>query len=49
MSKSILYTIEGPIAIITLNRPERLNAMDQAMLEQLSAAAAMAEEGIGAE
>ena len=43
MSNSILYAIEGPVAIITLNRPERLNAMDQEMLEKLTAAADRAE------
>jgi enoyl-CoA hydratase/carnithine racemase len=43
MSHSILYAIDGPVAIITLNRPERLNAMDQGMLEQLIAAADRAE------
>ena len=44
MSDSILYAIDGPVAVITLNRPERLNAMDQAMLEQLTAAADRAEQ-----
>ena len=44
MSNPILYATDGPVAIITLNRPERLNAMDQAMLEQLIAAADKAEQ-----
>jgi enoyl-CoA hydratase/carnithine racemase len=44
MSNSILYTIDDQVAVITLNRPERLNAMDQAMLEQLTAAADKAEQ-----
>ena len=44
MNESILYAMDGPVAVITLNRPERLNAMDQAMLEQLTAAADRAEQ-----
>ena len=44
MTNSVLYAIDGPVAIITLNRPERLNAMDQAMLEQLTDAADRAEQ-----
>ena len=44
MTNSVLYAIDGPVAIITLNRPERLNAMDQAMLDQLTAAADRAEQ-----
>ena len=44
MNESVLYAMDGPVAVITLNRPERLNAMDQAMLEQLTAAADRAEQ-----
>ena len=44
MTNSVMYVIDGSVAIITLNRPERLNAMDQAMLEQLTAAADRAEQ-----
>jgi enoyl-CoA hydratase/carnithine racemase len=44
MSESILYEQDGPVAVITLNRPERLNAMDQQMLAALVQAAARAEQ-----
>jgi len=32
---SVLYERRGPVGLITLNRPDRLNAMDQAMLTEL--------------
>lgn len=35
MENPVLYTIEGPAAIITLNRPERRNAINQALLTGL--------------
>ena len=38
MSK-IIYEADGRIARITLNRPEKLNAIDAEMLDQLTAAA----------
>lgn len=34
----ILVTIEEPIAVITLNRPQVLNALNQAMMSELAAA-----------
>src|SRR5690349_22910311 len=40
---SILYETQGPVALITLNRPERRNAMNGAMLEALAAAMDRAE------
>ena len=32
---TVLFSLEGPVATITLNRPEKLNAMDPPMLTQL--------------
>lgn len=40
---SILYERRGPVGLITLNRPERMNAMDQAMLVDLGVALDRAE------
>jgi enoyl-CoA hydratase len=40
---TILYEARGPIALITLNRPERLNAMSALMLRELQAAMDAAE------
>ncbi len=40
---SVLYRRDGAVAIITLNRPERLNAMDQAMLVDVNEAVDRAE------
>jgi enoyl-CoA hydratase len=34
----IIVTIEGPIAVLTLNRPERLNALNYGLIDQLMAA-----------
>jgi enoyl-CoA hydratase/carnithine racemase len=36
MSDPVLYEVEGPIATLTLNRPERLNAISGPMLATLS-------------
>lgn len=43
MADSVLYEVRGPVAVITLNRPERLNALDQPMLDALQAACDRAE------
>ncbi len=40
---SVLYERRGPVGLITLNRPDRLNAMDQAMLIDLGLALDRAE------
>ena len=36
-TETLLYEERGHVAIITLNRPERLNAITSEMLEALSA------------
>lgn len=43
MTETVLYDRRGKVALITLNRPERLNAMDQPMLIALQAACDRAE------
>jgi len=39
LAPTVTLTIDGHVATITLNRPEKLNALDPAMLEQLAAIA----------
>ncbi|HKQ99482.1 MAG TPA: enoyl-CoA hydratase-related protein [Pyrinomonadaceae bacterium] len=34
-SKSVIYTVEGAVALITLNRPEKRNALDDALIRDL--------------
>lgn len=41
--ETIKYEIEGPIAWITLNRPEKLNAIDQQMVTELLSATDLAQ------
>ena len=41
--KTIIYTVEGPIGLITLNRPDNLNAINAQMVDELNAALDMAE------
>ena len=44
MTELVLYEQIYAVAVISLNRPERLNAMDQAMLKELNQAAERAEQ-----
>lgn len=37
MSEPVLLEIDGPIALVTLNRPERLNALNYALIDRLMA------------
>ena len=48
--ETIVYAVEGPIALITLNRPAKLNAINAAMVEELGQALdrAEADEGVRA-
>jgi 2-(1,2-epoxy-1,2-dihydrophenyl)acetyl-CoA isomerase len=45
--EALLYETRGPVAIITLNRPERLNAIGQAVREEVHAAVQAAQEDDG--
>ena len=38
MYEEIVYEVEDPIATITLNRPDKLNAMSASLLDELEAA-----------
>ena len=40
---TVLYSVDGPIACLTLNRPDKLNAVNKAMLGDLNAALDQAE------
>ena len=42
--ETIRYEIEGPLAWITLNRPEKLNAISKTMLAELNSALDLAED-----
>ena len=42
--KEILYNIEGPVAIITLNRPERMNALTMVTHQELEQAITNADQ-----
>ena len=42
--KSISYETEGPLAWLTLNRPEKLNAINSVMVAELNAALDLAEQ-----
>ena len=44
MTELVLYEQIDAVAVISLNRPQRLNAMNQAMLDELNQAASQAEQ-----
>ena len=43
---TVLLDVEGPLARITLNRPDRLNAIDEALAHDLDRAVRDARRGI---
>ena len=43
MYRELLYEVNDPIATITLNRPERLNALTGRLLDEIKHAVATAE------
>ena len=44
---SVLYEVRGAVALVTLNRPQALNALNSAVLEELIAAFAAFEADPG--
>ena len=44
MSKSLTFEVNGPVAVLTLNRPDKLNAIDTTMMAEMNAAMDQAEE-----
>ena len=44
MSNSLTYEVNGPVALLTLNRPDKLNAIDTTMMAEMNAAMDKAEE-----
>ena len=47
-SQAVIYTVEGPVALVTLNRPEKRNALDDALINGIkdSLREADADEGV---
>ncbi len=44
--KTVRYKVEGPLAVLTLNRPSKLNAINTTMMADLNEAMNQAEEDI---
>ena len=44
MSNPLTYEVDGPIAVLTLNRPDKLNAIDTSMMAEINAVMGKAEE-----
>ena len=44
LSNSLTYEVNGPVALLTLNRPDKLNAIDTTMMAEMNAAMDQAEE-----
>jgi enoyl-CoA hydratase len=42
--KTLLYEVDGPVAILSLNRPEKLNAINSTLIEELDRALDQAEQ-----
>ena len=42
--KKLLYEIDGSIAILTFNRPDKLNAIDSCLIDELDSALDLAEQ-----
>lgn len=40
--RTVLYEVDGPVALITLNRPDKVNAINAAMIADLAAALELA-------